>query len=537
MKLLKRILKSEAGQALPMALVLLVLGGFLVVPTLAFMTTNLTANRIVKEKNLETYAADAGIQYAYYKFAHDVDFDPGTDPLDFPPELNPVNGCDVTLAKTYIDQSTYKITSTAIDQATGKSTTIVAYIQAAGSSPFDYAVVTLDGDLCFETVTASITSDPPPSPPYEEDLAWITGNICLKGTGNFIYGTATLTGTCSQSTCCTGPTCTCHCENVLGGVKSGAPMERPAWLDDQVNNYIASTAVAEPGCSGPVESSWDKNAGTYYGALQVTGNMKIDGSGTNYTFTGPVCVGGNLIILSSTNVEFQGPVKVTGYVSLAGNGTVDFQDVLYIGGYLDSTQNRSAKFEGQVAVNGSSRISGRIVNYAGHKCPGADWDVVFLKTIRVTETPPSSQCYSVYFGSDRRYNFYDVVYSTESIELAGDSGSDMTYTKAVIADCDLKVSNNSKVNAPTTTSPLLVSRHGDVKISGGGVQVSAIVYAPEGQASVETQSRLEGAIVAKSAKLAGVAILKYPVILRDRGDLHGGNSLCSIVSYSIDPVQ
>ncbi len=41
MKLLKRILKDEAGQALPMALVLLVLGGFLVVPTLALMTGTL----------------------------------------------------------------------------------------------------------------------------------------------------------------------------------------------------------------------------------------------------------------------------------------------------------------------------------------------------------------------------------------------------------------------------------------------------------------------------------------------------------------
>lgn len=45
-----------------MALVLMLIGGFFVVPCLSLMSTSLTANRMVDERSLEFYAADAGIE-------------------------------------------------------------------------------------------------------------------------------------------------------------------------------------------------------------------------------------------------------------------------------------------------------------------------------------------------------------------------------------------------------------------------------------------------------------------------------------------
>jgi len=62
MKSLIRMLKKEAGQALPLALVLVFLGTAVVVPSLYFSTTSLRATQVVDEKTLEAYAADAGIQ-------------------------------------------------------------------------------------------------------------------------------------------------------------------------------------------------------------------------------------------------------------------------------------------------------------------------------------------------------------------------------------------------------------------------------------------------------------------------------------------
>src|SRR4030065_1676787 len=68
-----KLLKNEAGQVLPMALVLLVLGGLLVVPMLSLMTTNLNANRIIEEETSGIYSADAGIQDALWKLGNGVD--------------------------------------------------------------------------------------------------------------------------------------------------------------------------------------------------------------------------------------------------------------------------------------------------------------------------------------------------------------------------------------------------------------------------------------------------------------------------------
>jgi hypothetical protein len=60
------MLQNEAGQALAMALILMLLGGFLVVPLLDLTTTNLNATRVIDEKTRELYAADAGVEHALW---------------------------------------------------------------------------------------------------------------------------------------------------------------------------------------------------------------------------------------------------------------------------------------------------------------------------------------------------------------------------------------------------------------------------------------------------------------------------------------
>jgi hypothetical protein len=636
LKTMKRKLKDEAGQVLPMALILLVLGGLLVVPTLSFMTTNLTANMAVDQANLRLYAADAGIQYAFQQFAYDVDFNPA-GPLEFPPELNPVNGYNVSLDKQPAGDLAYKITSVAYDPVADKTTTIEAYFLANAAqyevthSPFDYAVTTLGGDLTM-TGSSTISSDCSPTPCNEGNV-WVNGDIIL-GWSNTIAGEATITGTCNRE------------GNVLGGVVQGEAPERPAWLDNQVDCYIASTNVAAPVCGSLPSGDWDRDAGTY-GAVNVAGNMTIGGGGT-YTFTGPVCIGGNLTIRSGANfVTFQKPVKVGGYASFGGTGWVKFENpapastinygshaigtvegsgiyisgdsasailtsgtcssggavnvqlqdsddnsiwtdvspcgalplvteindngtyrqnytgtkpylravatvsgancqfgvsivkntTLYIGKYLEVSGSRSAWFDGPVIVSGAALTGGKIVNIGGSKYSGVAWDIVLRGTLRATEPIPNCS-HNIYLGGSKVFEFYDVVYTNVSAEIAGATGSNMTFTKAFIADCNIAVSGSSSVDAPATTSPIFVSRYGNVDLSGA-TMVDAIVYAPEGNVHVSGSSQLEGAIVAESALLEGNVRLKYPVIFRERDDVHPeqggepGESLFSIVSYSI----
>jgi hypothetical protein len=659
MSRIKRKLKDEAGQALPMALILLLLGGFLVVPTLALMTTNLTANRVVDQANLRTYAADAGIQYAYNKFLNDANFNPDTDPLDFPD--SDVNGCDISLnVEPGGEDFTYKVTSVATNQTDPtKSTTIVAYFKdnrtfESGSSPFDYAVATLNGDLTM-TGSSSITSDCSPQPCNEGDV-WVNGNINLAWTPT-IAGDANVTGTCNRP------------GNIDGTYTPGSdPIERPTWLDDQIDCYIASTNVIEPVYIGTWDTVYTGNktlgwSDPYtFGSLHVTGNLTISGTnnGGVYTFNGPVWVEGDLIINSGANfITFKAPVRVGGTGGPAGTGCADFggtgwvkfenptpeqtiaygshgigtyqssgvyvsgdsatviltagtfgsggtvdvelQDsydnsiwsdvspcgtfsrvteandnttyrqnytgtkpylravatvsgascpfgvsvvrntTLHVEDYLKIGGSRSAWFGSPVVVSGDEVTSSKIIEIGGSKYSGVAWDIVFQGTLRATEPVPNCS-HKIYLGGSKIFEFYDVVYTNVSAALEGATGSNMTFTKAFIADCNITVSGSSKVDAPPTTSPIFVSRTGNVDLSGATL-VDAIVYAPEGNVHVSGSSQLEGAIVAESALLEGAIKLKYPVVLRERDDLEPGEGegggggegegTFSMVSYSI----
>jgi hypothetical protein len=66
MKILRRILRKQAGQVLPMALVLLTIGAMVVVPTLILTQTNLSATQTIDQHTRELYAADAGVADALW---------------------------------------------------------------------------------------------------------------------------------------------------------------------------------------------------------------------------------------------------------------------------------------------------------------------------------------------------------------------------------------------------------------------------------------------------------------------------------------
>jgi hypothetical protein len=157
----KRILKKEAGQALPMALILLVLGGFLVVPTLAFMTTNLNANRQIDRKNLELYAADAGVENVLWNIQDDPGILPAegnTLPLDFPDQT--INGMNtVTTTIENLGNRIYKIKSIATSPGPGgHSTTIEVFLNCLNFANFLEGAITSNGDITIRnsTITGNV---------------------------------------------------------------------------------------------------------------------------------------------------------------------------------------------------------------------------------------------------------------------------------------------------------------------------------------------------------------------------------------------
>jgi len=107
----RRLIRGERGQALVLALILLLVGGLVTAPLLNFMGTGLKVGKEVYENKMyETYAADAGVEDGLWQIKHDrlPDF-PGYDEYDYysqwPYSLNgsahglneTVNGYDVNV--------------------------------------------------------------------------------------------------------------------------------------------------------------------------------------------------------------------------------------------------------------------------------------------------------------------------------------------------------------------------------------------------------------------------------------------------------
>jgi hypothetical protein len=98
-RLMKRILNKfrggEKGQALILALILMLLGGLIIAPLLGYMGTGLKIGKDVhEERMLELYAADAGIEDAIWK-TQDMQF---PDPeVEYSYTIAPVNGKNVTI--------------------------------------------------------------------------------------------------------------------------------------------------------------------------------------------------------------------------------------------------------------------------------------------------------------------------------------------------------------------------------------------------------------------------------------------------------
>ncbi len=87
------VIKGEKGQVLPVVLVLMLIGGLLIAPSLSYATTSLNVGQIVEKKVRGLYAADAGIEDALWRLKKDLSI----SELYHLPEEEPVNQMQVTI--------------------------------------------------------------------------------------------------------------------------------------------------------------------------------------------------------------------------------------------------------------------------------------------------------------------------------------------------------------------------------------------------------------------------------------------------------
>jgi len=136
-RIFNKLRRDEKGQALIIALILMLVGGLIIAPVLAYVGSGLKIGKEVhEERMMELYAADAGVEDALWQIKQ-----PTPDPNKVPstvgqfltyPLSSTVNGktIDVTIywISGDIGAGTYKVTSVA-PSAGVPNTTIESYVQ------------------------------------------------------------------------------------------------------------------------------------------------------------------------------------------------------------------------------------------------------------------------------------------------------------------------------------------------------------------------------------------------------------------------
>ena len=128
----KGLIRDEKGQAMVLALVLLLIGGLVSAPLLAHMGTGLIAGGVYESRAAELYAADAGVEDAVWNIQHEVPEVMGLTSCypDWSYNMSDVNGksVDVTITLKYEDGSglIYLVQSKATGDGSG--TEIETYI-------------------------------------------------------------------------------------------------------------------------------------------------------------------------------------------------------------------------------------------------------------------------------------------------------------------------------------------------------------------------------------------------------------------------
>jgi len=166
---MKRLVKDEKGRALILALILLGVGGLTTGPLLSYVGTGLVAGEVYEKKTAELYAADAGVEDAVWKIQNDVGELPGPacgggDPeywsYNITDDVNKINGKNVEVTITYVNNSTYQVESIATgnDSRTEIEAYVTRTIITADYSGIGDSVIT---SPCDYTLQGPSQVDPP----------------------------------------------------------------------------------------------------------------------------------------------------------------------------------------------------------------------------------------------------------------------------------------------------------------------------------------------------------------------------------------
>src|SRR4030042_697277 len=120
-----RVIRDEKGQALLLAVILLLVGGLVVASLLSFMGTGLLVGPVYEGRVAELYGADAGVEDAVHKIQRQVDeieeLYCGAGNHTWSYNISDVNDAEVNVVLAYVDPFTYRVVSTATTEDGGEA--------------------------------------------------------------------------------------------------------------------------------------------------------------------------------------------------------------------------------------------------------------------------------------------------------------------------------------------------------------------------------------------------------------------------------
>jgi Tfp pilus assembly protein PilX len=264
-KLAREMIKNQSGVALPMALILLVVATFIVVPGLWATGSMIKVNQALENDTLAYYAAKSGIEDAMWTFKNGGTPGWTGSPPSYTPYLlpgTPVNGMTVKVTRVYLVASgpftnTYTVKSEAVDSSNNTLRTIYGEVVVnSGSSPFEYGIVALDGNIAMSGSTKVLST------PVNNADIFSNGSITFSD-GAYNDGTATAYSTINRC-----PPLGCY---------PNQPKVQFALID--MAPYVLGANYTNPVWVGetytPIDGATLK--GTYKGDMEIRKNVTLGG--------------------------------------------------------------------------------------------------------------------------------------------------------------------------------------------------------------------------------------------------------------------
>ena len=277
--------KTESGQTIILAIILLAVGSLLVIPVLQHVFTNLNYNQTIECRTLNDYSADAGLQYATCSIYNNPGTYTGT-PLS---ENFTLNGRTVEVNATYAGGGLFSINSTASGGGCGQ-TTIRSFVSLSVGA-FAYAVAAKNSLSISNTFLDSHPT---------------SGGGHIHSNGNISISNSAILGDAS----CVG-VITSGAEDVMGEIKEGSDAVQFPSVYAELYQTIAMEGGIWPG-------DWGLVGVNEIGPLYIIGDLEIK-PGAWVTLAGPIYVTGN-IKGTGGFLEGEEHILCEGDINMSGGG-------------------------------------------------------------------------------------------------------------------------------------------------------------------------------------------------------------------------